>query len=119
MEIINLTQHACSNEQASEGVFEPSDKVAVQAALTFVGMPTKETILARATTLAEIARQSGAKKAMIGGAPYLMGTLEATLKEIGIQPLYSFSERVSKEMVLEDGTTQKTSVFCHKGFIEV
>ena len=113
--IINLTQHACSNEQASEGVVEPSNKKAVQAALTFVEIPTKETILASATTLA----QSGAKKAMIGGAPYLMGALEVALKKVGIQPVYSFSERVSKEVVLEDGTTQKTSVFCHKGFIEV
>lgn len=117
--IINLTQHACSNEQASEGVVEPSNKKAVQAALTFVEIPTKETILASATTLAKIASQSGAKKAMIGGAPYLMGALEVTLKKVGIQPVYSFSERVSKEVVLEDGTTQKTSVFCHKGFIEV
>ena len=56
---------------------------------------------------------------MIGGAPYLMGALEVALKKVGIQPVYSFSERVSKEVVLEDGTTQKTSVFCHKGFIEV
>lgn len=61
--IINLTQHACSNEQASEGVVEPSNKKAVQAALTFVEIPTKETILASATTLAKIASQSGAKKA--------------------------------------------------------
>lgn len=48
-----------------------------------------------------------------------MGALEVALKKVGIQPVYSFSERVSKEVVLEDGTTQKTSVFCHKGFIEV
>lgn len=56
---------------------------------------------------------------MIGGAPYLMGTLEKALKDKGITPLYSFSERVSIEVVREDETTQKTSVFQHKGFIEV
>lgn len=117
--IINLTQHVCSAEQAAERVVEPSNKGAVQTALTFVGMPTKEVISKRANALAEIAAKSGCKKAMIGGAPYLMGTLEKALKDKGITPLYSFSERVSIEVVREDGTTQKTSVFQHKGFIEV
>ena len=117
--ILNLTQHACSAEQAAAGVVEPADKRAVQTALTFTEMPTKEIISARANALAEIASQSDCKKAMIGGAPYLMSALEKALKDKDIAPVYSFSERVSKEVVREDGTTEKTSVFQHKGFIEV
>lgn len=117
--IINLTQHACSSEQADAGVVEPADKLAVQMALTFTEMPTTSVISEKANALAETAFESGCKKAMIGGAPYLMSALEKALKDKGITPLYSFSERVSIEVVREDGTTQKTSVFKHKGFIEV
>ena len=116
--IINLTQHQSTPEQEWDGVFEPQDKENVRRLLTFDTIPNKGVLYMRAVQLAEIASESGAKFAMIGGAPYLMGALENALKEKGIQPLYSFSERESIEETLPSGDVIKKSVFRHKGFIK-
>ena len=116
--IINLTQHLPTPEQEWDGVFEPQDKDSVRRLLTVDTIPNKGVVYMRAVQLAEIASESGAKFAMIGGAPYLMGALENALKERGIQPLYSFSERESIEETLPSGDVIKKSVFRHKGFIK-
>ncbi len=55
---------------------------------------------------------------MIGGAPWLMAPLEANLKLNGIKVLYAYSERVSEEVVNEDGSVSKRNVFKHLGFYE-
>jgi len=57
--------------------------------------------------------------AMIGGAPFLMASLEEELKKENVTVLYSFSERRSVEKIMDDGSVQKTAVFKHCGFIEV
>ena len=116
--ILNLTQHAASAEQKEQGVFEPLEKSKVQEHLTFRSLPSKEEISAKAFALAEIAASASAESAMIGGAPYLMGPLEAELKKRGIQPLYSFSERKSSEKTLPDGSVEKVAIFCHAGWVE-
>jgi hypothetical protein len=54
---------------------------------------------------------------MIGGAPYLMGPLTDALKDLGIEVCFSYSERVSVESSLPDGSVTKTSVFKHVGFV--
>lgn len=65
-----------------------------------------------------MAASAFADAAMIGGAPYLMGPLEAALKDRGIAPLYAFSERRSIEVKNEAGEVTKTAVFVHLGFVE-
>ena len=119
--ILNLTQHSATLEQLFQGVVEPNDadKKVVQDLLTFGTMPDLKEIVGRAEKLADFAKRTGAEYALIGGAPYLMGALERELKEREVWPLYSFSERVSKEETLSDGSVKKTNVFVHKGFIEV
>ena len=121
MEILNLTQHATSPEQEAEGVLDIPAVLRreLSQALTFYGIPTAETIRQRANLLAEIAddaanalEMSGPWVVMIGGAPYLMGPLEFALKGAGWKVLYSFSERVSKEV---NGV--KTSEFRHIGWV--
>lgn len=114
--ILNLTQHLATPEQ---GVAEPTNKKLVQDLLTFVGLPTKEDIKAKASALANIAVDHGASAAMIGGAPYLLSALEDALKGRGIKSLYAYSERVSEERVREDGSVEKTNVFKHLDFVEV
>ena len=116
--IINLTQHAPAREQAEAGVFEPADKQRVRELLNFNELPNKEAINERAEKLASIAESMGAKKALIGGAPYLMAPLEKALKAKGIAPLYAFSKRVSVEAQLPDGSVEKKIIFRHEGFIE-
>ena len=113
--IINLTQHVSTAEQ---GCFEPADKKTVQGLLTFVSAPTKVEMKARASKLAQIAVEANAEAAMIGGAPYFMSTLETALKEVGVKPLYAFSERVSVEEMDENGNVVKRNVFRHAGWVE-
>lgn len=55
---------------------------------------------------------------MIGGAPYFMVPLEKMIISIGLQPLYAFSERRSKDILQEDGTVVKSTVFEHVGFVK-
>ena len=117
--ILNLTQHSTTAEQSAQGVFEPKEKTNVQQLLTFENLPEREEIIARAEALAEIAEAENASKAMVGGAPYLMGALECALKKKGIQPLYAFSVRESVEETLPTGEVVKRNVFRHLGFVEV
>lgn len=133
MKILNLTQHAATAEQISAGVYDWVQNPAVPGhlvrdTLTFTGMPTPELVRARAQQLAEIANlhrnkteesaTPGAFAVMIGGAPFLMGPLEAALKEMGIKTLYAFSERESVDVIGADGEVIKTSKFVHLGFYE-
>jgi hypothetical protein len=141
MSIFNLTQHAATPEQVQAGVIDPSPSVKayVQELLTFATCPTRYEIRIRARTLAqivvgdsvratELAIQDGVepiapgqfKRAMIGGAPYLMPALDDVLFEhFSIEPLYSFSERVSEEVVQPDGSVRKVNTFRHAGWVEI
>ena len=113
MKVIILTQHAATVEQVQAGVFEPANKSEVQNLLTFSSCPSKEETRERAKKLAVIAKESGASAAMIGGAPWLMAPLERALEAEGIEVLYSFTQRMSEEQVMPDGTVKKTQVFRH------
>lgn len=117
--IVNLTMHNATESQVKDGVFEPSNKELVKESLLFTGLPTKKEIADKAIKLVEVAVTENATHAMIGGAPYLMGTLETELHKKGIIPLYSFTERKSVETHNPDGTVTKTNVFEHIGFVEM
>lgn len=117
MTILNLTQHMASEVQIEAGVVEPRDKAAVKAALTFTSLPSEDLLVERASALAEIASQSGCESAMIGGAPFFMAPLESALHEVGIRPLYAFSQRKSVDQPQEDGSVRKVAVFVHLGFV--
>lgn len=120
VDIINLTQHNPTPEQVADGVVDyPHIKAEVKELLTFNDIPSQEEILRRAEELTNIVKRYDGGSAMIGGAPYLMGTLEQTLKKARIQPLYSFTERVSVENNNPDGSVTKTAVFKHKGWVVV
>jgi len=119
MKIINLTQHKASAEQVEAGVFDLPETSILRDVLTFREIPTVENIKNRAQLLAGLALTSNADAAMIGGAPYLMGALEKELKSKGVQPMYSFTERVSVEVQNPDGTVTKTAVFKHQGWVKV
>lgn len=120
MTIVNLTQHAASADQLSEGVFNLSDEVraALSTALTFTSIPSKKDIENKAAEIVNIATASGATSAMIGGAPYLMPALAQALKDAGIKPLFAYTDRVSVDEELPDGSVRKTAVFVHRGFVE-
>ena len=127
MKILNLTQHPATPEQVAAGVVEPRNKSAVQSALTFNTLPTREEVSARAEELAAIAAsevnnegetESGEyPRVMVGGAPFLMGPLEAALRAIYLTPVYAFSVRESRETVKPGGAVEKVAVFRHAGFV--
>lgn len=117
--MLNLTQHPATKEQIEQGVVDlgDDDRETLQKLLTFESLPDAGEIHNRAAKIAALASAAGAKKAMIGGAPFLMSALEAALKNRGIMPCYAFSARISIE-VEEDGEVHKTSVFKHLGFVQ-
>lgn len=119
MEILNMTQHTATVDQKAQGVVEPNEehKEVIKKLLTFTTLPAAQEVKERAEKLTAIAVNLGAKAAMIGGAPYLMGPLHAALEAAGVVPLYAYSERVVDEVVKEDGTTEKKSIFKHIGFV--
>ncbi len=113
--IINLTQHAASSEQEAAGVVNVAERTVLSELLTFATLPTSAGLVDRAEALADLA--TGYTAAMIGGAPYLMAALEQALLTRGIEPVYAFSVRESIEQVQADGSTRKTAVFRHVGFV--
>ena len=119
MVILNLTQHNATREQILAGVEEPPEgvKEVIVHLLTFDSVPSCEDLRAKARALAEIARAAKVQAALVGGAPFFMATLEAALLEEGIEPIYSFSQRVSVEETQPDGSVRKVSTFRHVGFV--
>lgn len=125
--ILNLTQHTATADQVAAGVqnLTTSEWQAVKSLLTFDSPPADgREIVARARDIALIAATAlggddgdiHPEKAMIGGAPWLMPSLELALIEHGIMPVYAFSQRKAVEKIV-DGVSVKTSEFVHVGFI--
>ena len=115
MKIINLTQHTATKEQISQGVVDlPQEKQNELKSL--LNCSWGDDLELKAQRIVALIDGLPQRNAMIGGAPYLMGYLERALANERKNPLYSFSERVSTEKVLEDGTIQKVSSFNHVGF---
>lgn len=117
--ILNLTQHTASADQIAAGVVDPApaERAEISALLTFQALPDRREIWIRAAELADIASDSGADAAMIGGALWLMEPLAACLMDRGVRPLFAFSVRDVAETVEADGTVRKTAVFRHVGFV--
>lgn len=126
--IINLTQHAASPEQREAGVVDlpEQQREALHEALTFESVPTSMELDDRADWVSELAVFNGLggdeedpipTAAMIGGAPFFMSRLEASLLGKGITPLYAFSKRDSVEEAQPDSSVIKRTVFRHLGFV--
>ena len=120
MKVINLTQHTPTMSQAAEVAFVtlPDDvRAQVLALITFAPAEVNyETLRYRADTLAQIAANSGADVAMLGGAPFFQSFLENALLAQGVGFCYALSERVARDEIQADGSVRKVSVFEHAGF---
>lgn len=121
MMILNLTQHTATADQIAQGV-QADSTATIKAAMTFNDMPDHALLVERATAIATEAKEmlngEATGKAMIGGAPFFMATLEKALNAVGITPVYAFSVRESVEVNNTDGTVSKQMVFKHLGFVE-
>lgn len=122
--MLNLTQHALTAEQWRDGAVEPEAdvKAQIQELITFDRsvMEHPEQILNRAKALVSLIKREYplVNQAMVGGALYFMPTLVRELKEAGIQPYFSYTDRVSQETHNPDGSVTKTLVFKHLGWVE-
>ena len=118
---INLTQHAATAEQTAAGVVDlgERDLARLQKLLTFGSPPDEQEIRARADAIAEIAALSSPfpRRAMIGGALWLMSPLAVSLWRLGIEPVFAFSVRETEEQKQLDGSIKKIAIFRHAGFI--
>lgn len=116
--MINLTQHAPTPDQVASGVVDlpEAERATLRALLTINDLPTAADLAERAARIASLA--TGHTSAMIGGAPYLMAPLASALREVGVIPYHSFTRRVVVETTQADGTTTKTAIFRHEGWIE-
>lgn len=123
MKILNLTQHVSTPEQRAQSVIdlEGSARKQLQSLLTFETLPSREEVGQRARAIAILAAisaaKTGAKAAMVGGAPYLLSTLEKELVGVHIAPVYAFSVRESTEQAQPDGSVRKMQIFRHVGFV--
>jgi len=119
--ILNVTLHKATPQMIKEGVVEPEPELGEQLRklLLFTEKPDYGEIVRRATRIAELVYNAGYKKALIGGAGYLMPFLVKALKNYKIQPVFAFTRRVSEEQRLPDGTVRKVQYFKFEGFIEL
>ena len=125
MKVLNFTQHTLTKEQIDSLVGEgfSLENIEIEAPqwlkdhLIFTSCPTREEVEFRAGAVSDYAESLGATDVVVGGAPYFMGALETALEFRGIKPRYAFTERVAVETVNPDGSTTKTSVFRHSGWV--
>jgi hypothetical protein len=128
MKIVNLTQHPATAEQHATGVFDLEGEAlaTLKGLLTFTEPPYQHEMKARAWEILTLVPE-GVEAAMIGGAPYFMSYIEERLNLGGllssgrdappITAMYSFSERVSEEQTMPDGTVKKVNTFRHGGWV--
>jgi len=140
--ILNLTQHDATEDQLAQGVFEPRTEIKekIKTLLTFETLPTTlmiDDVSSKLATLAEdefidhLVNLNQLSKddydenglpseceVMIGGAPFLMSSLESDLLARGLQPVYAFSKRVVKE-VKKGKSVKKIEEFTHEGFVRI
>lgn len=126
MKVLNFTQHTLTKEQLDSLVGEgfTLENIEVEAPqwlkdhLTFTKCPSREELVFRAQALADYAESQQATTVIMGGAPYFMAVAEAELIFANIETRYAFTERVVVETINPDGTTTKTSVFKHSGWVK-
>jgi hypothetical protein len=134
MLVINMTQHPATAEQKAAGVQDLPDflRKEVSKIITFEEVPSSEEMMSRAQEVVRLFWQGvGAltppdrmagkvgHRAMIGGAPFFMSTLEKVLLAHGIEPVHAFSKRESVERGRPDGSVEKVAVFRHAGFVRI
>lgn len=90
---------------------EPGDTRAVQIINCTMHTPSQEQL----EDLYLAANKSGKVAVLVGGQLGLMTQVISTLNERNFLVVEAITDRVSKEVVNDDGTVKKVSVFKHEG----
>lgn len=125
--LVNCTKHMSSDVIIPDGysglnftIIDPSprDKERILELQDFnSGVPDFDDIKRRASAIAEIVARYGTKYAWVGGAGYLMSSLEAELKRRGINPVYSWSRRDYMEITDDKGIKRLEMYREHGGWV--
>ena len=119
MNILNLTQHASTEDQLNDGVIDLQGdlKIALVAAITFPATYDHAELVSRAKRVVGIVKDSqiDAQHVMIGGMPSFMPVLQQVLQAAGYRVGYACTDRVSVDVPDGNGGVKKTSVFKHVG----
>ena len=96
--ILNLLQKKVTPELEALGVVEYPARAELMNMMLFKMAPTVEEVelvsSQLAATVAAYCRRHGIKKVLIGGAPYMISSLEAALMSHGLLPVYQYTHRV-------------------------
>lgn len=94
---------------------EPGDTAAVSVINCTMHTPSQEQL----EDLFLAANKSGKVAVLVGGQLGLMTQVISTLNERNFHVVEAITDRVSKEIVNDDGTVKKVSVFKHEGLREL
>lgn len=119
--IINMTIHNLTPSQKTDGGFEPSEEVKskIKDILLIANIPTRENLEERARAFAQLCsviNTTGTKFLIGSGTPSIQPMIVRELEKLGIDYVYSHSERECVETHNIDGTVTKNYVFEHKGW---
>jgi hypothetical protein len=119
MNILNLTQHAATEDQLASGVIDLQGdlKAALVAAITFPAIYDHEELVSRAKRVLGLVKDAriDCGHVMIGGMPSFMPVLQEVLQAAGYRVGYACTDRVSVDVPDGNGGVRKTSVFKHVG----
>ena len=119
MNILNLTQHAATDDQQVAGVVDLHGdlKAALVAAITFPAVYSHDELVSRAKRVVGICKDSqiDASHVMIGGMPSFMPILQSVLQAADYHVGFACTDRVSVDVPDGNGGVKKTSVFKHVG----
>lgn len=120
--MLNLTQHVATPEQVQAGVRDLPEtaRVILSGLLTFKGLPTRPELQRAARSILSLIGGFiiDGEPAMIGGAGFFLPYLTKALDVEGIDAFHAFSERVSIEETMPDGSVRKINMFKHVGFVQ-
>ena len=124
--VLNLTIHRLTDEQEAAGVvpLPPEWFEDLESQVLTEDLPSPEDIEEKARRIVRLAddycADAGMERlVMVGGAPWLMPTLEKYLRAARFRVFYAFSKRRSKEVTdPKTGVVYKAGSFQHLGFVE-
>ena len=116
--ILNCTQHIVTPEQRRAGIIDlgRKSKRKLSWLMTFKGEPNYKEVQKRADSIALLIHKEYGNfldGVMIGGAHFLMSSLEQSLKKYGYEVCYPFGVK----MRIEANEFSKTTRFKHQGLV--
>lgn len=120
MKVYNLTKHTMTPQQLADGGIDVPAAQRASDLQDFTSMPTSDELKSRAFKLMDLVIDAGGEigdGVMLAGAMYFIPYLVDAAKKTGFKPIFSFTQRVSKEIKNEDGSVSLSYVFNHEGWI--